>query len=106
MEKLLDLISKCKGEVHILVNGHRSSYMTVREWWKEYSEYDRGVATLDKEILLEMVSRDSVVEVQFYPLTPIGSYTVYHYDLGTAIECALRILEEDVYIDEQTRDCP
>jgi len=39
------------------------------------------------------VGRDFIIEIQFYPDTPVGFHVVYHYDLDAALDEALTIIE-------------
>ena len=42
----------------------------------------------------KMIETDTIVNIQFYPKTPVGSYSVYHYDLDMALDLALECLKE------------
>ena len=92
MEKLKELISLCKGAVYIYININRDSYNTVAE---ELIYLKCTGVVIDSDIEKEMITRDSLIEVQAYPHTPIGSYSVFHYDIEKAIEESLRILKEE-----------
>jgi hypothetical protein len=37
----------------------------------------------------EMIERDTIIELQFYPDTPIGSCTIIHYDLEKCLDKGL-----------------
>lgn len=87
MDKLEKLVSLCKGEVSITINEHRSTYDTILEFFDD-PRAGRGVSD---ELIAEMVKRDQVVCVQFYPHTPVGCHRLYHYDIETAIGAALAI---------------
>jgi hypothetical protein len=41
-----------------------------------------------------MIAMNQVVEIQFYPNTPVGSYSVYDWDADSAIEQACAIMHE------------
>ncbi len=86
MNKLQKLIDLCKGEVVVTINGHRSAYEAIPDYL--YSP-DVGGIRANAETLAEMVKRDQCVEVQFYPLTPVGSIYVAHWDLDAALDEAL-----------------
>lgn len=91
MEKLKELITKCKASVTITINDHRNYYETVEDKFK--SEPDEGFRDdIEDEVFNEMVRTDTVIEIQFYPNTPIGFYRVYHYDIEKAIEQSLVVL--------------
>ena len=89
MEKeLLELINKCKGSVSIIINGHRDCYESV----KDNINADL-IEDIELDVLLKMQEMDTMVELQFYPKTPIGFYRIYHYDLSLAIKIALSTFE-------------
>jgi hypothetical protein len=41
------------------------------------------------EVRAEMIRLNTVVDVQFYPDTPVGFYRVAHYDIDAALDAAL-----------------
>lgn len=93
MEKLIELITKCKASVTITVNDHRNYYETVKEKFNE--EPDAGFRDeIDDDVFNKMVETDTVIEIQLYPDTPVGFYRVYHYDIEKAIDLALSVLIE------------
>ena len=47
---------------------------------------------ISKEVYEKMIELNTIIELQFYPDTPIGSYKIYHYDLEMAIDEALTII--------------
>jgi hypothetical protein len=93
MDQLNELIARCKCEVHVSVNSHRNYYMTVEEHLTNLQElsFPDGLE-IEPEVRSKMIELDTVVNVQFYPQTPIGSYDIYHYDLEAALTEALAIL--------------
>lgn len=89
--RLAAIIDRCKGEVVIWVNQHRTSYMTAREWLSDRAvRFDFEV--LSKDVTEGCIDQDSTVQIVFYPETPVGSHSVVHYDLGLAITAAHGIL--------------
>jgi hypothetical protein len=88
-----DVMDRCKCGVYLRVNEHKDHYETAAEYLENEGERHKGpIAT--PEVILKMIDLDVVIELQFYPRNPIGSHTVYHYDLqGVMIE-ALRVLDE------------
>ena len=90
MEKLNKLIQKCKCGVYITINGHRDSYETVEGHFKGNPNKTEDLEDVDNEIYEKMKKLDTIIEIQCYPRTPIGSFTVYHYDLELAIDEALK----------------
>ena len=49
---------------------------------------------IEADVLQKMIETDTIVRLQFYPLTPIGFYVIFHYDVERAIEQALAILNK------------
>lgn len=84
------LLGKCKCGVFLSVNQHRDYYQKAADYLKEMQgrrEADDPLA--EPDVLQKMIETDTVIELQFYPDTPIGSYTIYHYDLDMAIKEAM-----------------
>ncbi len=88
-----ELITKCKASVTISVNEHRNCYETVREKFNSGPDADFR-EEIDEDVFNKMVETDTIIEIQFYPNTPVGFYRVYHYDIEKAIDQALSILNE------------
>lgn len=88
MEKLKELINKCKSTVEVRCNPHRSYCDTIRE----YIEDD--IDEIEQDVLNEMLKTDTLICIQFYPHSSVGFFIVYHYDLDMAIDKALSLLKE------------
>lgn len=88
MDKLKELLSRCKCSVSLAVNDHRDYYQTAEESLGELACRECPPHISD-EVRQKMIELDTVVHVQFYPDTPIGSYSIYHYDLDMALDEAL-----------------
>lgn len=86
LNQLKDL---CKCGVHITINGHKDSYKDV-ECYLEFPGLDGD--DVSPEVLDEMIKKDTVIEVQYYPNTPVGFLNVYHYDLESALKEAVESL--------------
>ena len=87
MDKLTQLADMCKAEVSININGHRSMYETIEQYLTNRTDKDDFVS-LDKG------DDATLVELQFYPHTPIGSYTIYDNSVEVALDEALEIMEQ------------
>ena len=85
MEELLKL---CKCGVYLNVNEHRDYYQTVEEFLKDNEE----LKDIEEDIYNKMVELDSIIRLQFYPTTPIGCYTLYHYNYREIIKQAIKLL--------------
>lgn len=91
MEKLQKLLDKCKCGVHLTVNQHRGYYQTAEEALKEKEGYECP-PEIEPEVRAAMIEKNTIIDLQFYPDTPIGSYSIYHYDLDMALDEALACL--------------
>ena len=94
VDKLKELISKCKCGVYVTINENRDSYQSVTDALMEFSQHECP-PEITKEIHEKMIETDTIIEVQFYPDTPVGFYDVYHYDLDMALTEALAIAEKE-----------
>ena len=86
MDKLKELLMKRECGVFIEVNQHRDYYQTAEQAILEDIERDDK---LDEDIKAKMIELNTIIRIQFYPITPIGSYVVYHYDIDLALDMAL-----------------
>jgi hypothetical protein len=97
MDRLKQLVSLCKCSVSITVNDHRDMYQSVTKALEDQDDLDNfNPADLDVEdarIRARMIETDTMVRLQFYPDTPIGFYTIWHYDIDGALDQALDILK-------------
>jgi hypothetical protein len=84
-DKIQKILERCKCSFTIEVNDHRDVYETVETY---VSSED-----ISPEVLAEMIAKDTVVRVQFYPDTPVGFYVIYHHDLDAALNEAIQIIE-------------
>jgi len=89
MEKLQKLLDKCKYGVHLAVNQHRDYYQTAEDALKEKEGYECP-PEIEPEVREIMIKKNVIIDLQFYPNTPIGSYSIYHYDLDMALDEALK----------------
>jgi hypothetical protein len=87
IDKLNELIRRCKCGVQVSINEHRNYYQTAEQWLKDLNEND--ITTPAADIQAEMIKQDTVVEIQFYPVTPVGFHLVIHHDLDAALDLAL-----------------
>ena len=83
---IAELVRLCKCEVAVTVNEHRAYYEPVSEFMEKRGDHD-----LRDGVRMTMIERNTIVEVQFYPDTPIGSYVIFHYDVDLALDQALEI---------------
>jgi len=91
MDKLQELIKRCKCGVHLSINMHRDMYHTVPEHLEEWELFEK-LEDLDADVRAKMIETNTIVDLQFYPDTPIGFFNVVHYDVDLAIDQALECL--------------
>lgn len=94
MDDLQKLLSMCKCGVYLEVNEHRHCYNSVAQKFEELDNLNSKPANISPEMRAEMIARDTVVELQFYPRTPVCFHKVYHYDVAAALRIAVQALEE------------
>lgn len=94
LDKLLLLESKCKALISLEINSHKNYYMKVEDFLlDEFDDKTHLLNEVGTDVFNKMVELDKIVELQFYPNTPIGFYKIYHFDIDMALERALEILE-------------
>ena len=86
MDALKTLLARCKCGVFLKVNEHRDYYLTAEQWLAEYADMECPPAIIDRASIL---SSGNVVDLQFYPDSPVGSYHIVHHDLDEALRMAL-----------------
>ena len=93
MRRLLEL---CKCGVYLDVNWHRNEYKTIEQAleWVTYLLDTQGNEPLAPEIIAGMRATGNIVHLQCYPRTPICFYSIWHFDLDTAIALAVEEIEK------------
>lgn len=86
---LLQLIQKCKCSVTVTVNQHRDYHESVQDHMNGLVEQNAADMEDFADVLPEMIARDTIIDVHFYPKTSVGYFNVYHYDLIEALKKAL-----------------
>lgn len=89
MEKdLKELMVLTKCSLSITINLNRDYYQTIEEHINDLINTSSFAIEKDLsvDVYKEIVKIDNLIEITSYPDTPIGSYTVYHYDLHEAIK--------------------
>jgi len=92
MNKLEELLSKCKCGIFLSINEHRDYYMSVDERLKELSDFEDSLPEIDVEVRQKMIDVDTIIEIHFYPDTPINFYRIFHWDLEKALDQALKCI--------------
>ena len=91
LDKLEKLLSLCKCGVFLTVNQHRDYYETAQDWFKEHDR-DQCPPEVSPDVRRVMIETDTVIEIHFYPNTPVGFYVIHHHDLSNALDEALQCL--------------
>lgn len=94
MNILNELKSRCKFGMSIEIDNHKVYHDTVEEHLDSFfgvavnsEEYKTDFKDYDK-----MIELNTIVEIQCYPVSSVGSITVLHYDLDIALEIALKLV--------------
>ena len=88
--KMLKAIEEfCMYSVSININDHKNSAETILEYLCEWG-------FPEKEIMDEMLKRNSLVEIQAYQTSAGGFQYVAHYDLAKAIKSMYDIFKEEI----------
>lgn len=94
MDKFKQILNRCKCGVFLIVNEHRDYYQTAEERLYELCSMECP-PELEPEVIKKMIELDTIVDLQFYPDTPIGSFSIYHHDLDEALNEALEIINSE-----------
>jgi hypothetical protein len=94
MNDFLQVVAMCKCEVILTVNSHRGDYESLAAFLDEYAGFNEDYAEIPADVRAEMIARDTLVHLQFYPRTTIGSYSVIHFDVNEAVRIGLQILTD------------
>jgi len=87
-DMLKALLAHCKCGVYLMVNEHRDNYYTAEERLKELDERECP-PEISAEVRAGILSSGNIVELQFYPKTPVGFYLIVHHDVGEVLRLAL-----------------
>ena len=74
----------------ITYNSFKLNYETAEDYIKRLEECGEKI---NYKIKQEIIDRDSLIQIQVYPDTPIGHFDIIHYDLGMAVRKMMEILE-------------
>lgn len=91
--KLNELIARCKCGVHLTINAHRDVYISAKEELEKLDSMECP-PEITKDVREKMIEKDTIIDLQFYPHTPIGFYNLYHHDLGTILSESLKIMDK------------
>ena len=95
MRELKELLSLCKASVTININEHRDYYQTVESYIEERQLTNKELKDeIGLDVYEKMKELNTIIEIQAYPDTPIGSYSVMHYDIDMAIFIMLECVKQ------------
>ena len=97
MDKLKELLARCKCGVHLTINDHRDIYKPVAEALDDLEAC--GFDDLAPEVRAKIIETDTLIDLHFYPDTPVGFYKVLHYDLDAALDEALECLTPNAEVN-------
>lgn len=89
MNKLNELIGLCKCGVYVSINAHRDYYESVEQHFNSNPIKEGDLEDIPSDVYEKMKELNIIIEIQFYPDTPIGFYNVFHYNLDMALDLAL-----------------
>ena len=93
-DKLSRILGLCKCGVRLSVNIHRDLYQSA-EYFLRVEEDDECPPEIDSDVRRVMIETDTVLNLHFYPTTPVGYYSIWHYDLDHLLDEALECIEAD-----------
>lgn len=91
-DKLTQLLARCKCGVFLTVNEHRDCYESPEQRLEWYADLECP-PTISDDVRAGILSSGNIVDLHFYPDTPIGSYHVVHFELDAALDQALACLQ-------------
>lgn len=77
--------------ISIEINKHKEYYDSIIDFLHE-----KQLAEIPKDVLYEIIKRDTLINVTCYPITPIGFYDIVHYDLDIALERMYNALKNEL----------
>lgn len=90
LTELERIASRCAAEVIVSFNAHKGEYASIREYLDQRAERSDG-GYYPPEGYADWTT---LIEIQFYPVSPIGSYSVESNNLADAVSRCHAILDE------------
>ena len=87
------LLARCKCGVFLTVNEHRDYYESAKHRLDDYYGSMKCPVDVPADMRQRMIETDTIIDLQFYPATPIGSYQILDCDLDSALNRALACLD-------------
>lgn len=92
MDDLSWIINRCKGEVCLIVNEHRSFEQPLSQKITHIEENEDQY--ISPEIKARIMDTGTLIDLVCYPDNNIGSYRVIHHDLLSALSEMKRLIKE------------
>ncbi len=94
----IDILNNClaltKCGFYISVNEHKDVYETTEKYIEHlftiYEEED-----LNPKIKAKIIETNTLIRITAYSRTPVGNYTIFHYDLNRGLTEMLKLLESE-----------
>ena len=89
---LQELVNHCKASVSVEFNPHKATYETVENYLWNFvygsrcNSPEERIEEIGQERYERLIAGDSLVELQWYPNTPIGFYRTYGQTLEECLE--------------------
>jgi len=80
---LKELMSKAKCSISLTINRYKDYYDTIETGIKDIKE-DEG--DIPDDIVEGMMRTGNIIEIRYYPRTPIGFVNIIHYDIDEAFK--------------------
>jgi hypothetical protein len=87
------VVNQCKAGFHLEINQHKNYYENVENYLVDLGEIPGE--TIPMDIWESIRDKDNLVEIQFYPDTPIGFHKIYHHDILQALVCLKDYLKDE-----------
>jgi hypothetical protein len=72
-------------------NQHANYYLTAQAWIKEQADNGHRIAWVSAEERQRAIDTDSIWMCQWYPITPVGSYTLAASTFDTLMAAVLKV---------------
>ncbi|QFR59811.1 hypothetical protein VOWphi5012_027 [Vibrio phage phi50-12] len=91
------LQAQCKGGVSIEFNPQYSNYESIQKYLEDIAMVQNIELSelIDDETLRGITKANELIELHMYPDTPVGSYKLYHWNIGSIVDQAITLLEKD-----------
>jgi hypothetical protein len=89
MERMKELQAFCRAGIYLSINEHKDYYETIED---HFNNNPFIKDDLTQEELDRIVKADCLVELQFYPSTPITFYRVYGTSIDEVLDKAIKLI--------------